>query len=153
VKRREFITLLGGDAAAWPLAARNAHEEDGLFNRNLCQDSRRSNMSFHGLKRGEFIGLLGAAAACPTSACGQTRKKDPTIGVLWHAADAEEEKYPLSLFRQGMQDVGYVEGQNIEVRHKTKGARDWFERLRRANPSLFAHWQLCHGNGRTSGAV
>src|SRR3984893_8791990 len=36
---------------------------------------------------------------------------------------------------------------------KTKGARDWFERLRRANPSLFAHWQLCHGNGRTSGAV
>jgi hypothetical protein len=22
-----------------------------------------------------------------------------------------------------------------------------------ANPTLFAHWQLCHGNGRTSGAV
>jgi hypothetical protein len=37
------------------------------------------------------------------------------------------------------------------LRHKTKGARDWFERLRRANPGLFAHWQLCHGNGRTSG--
>ncbi len=36
---------------------------------------------------------------------------------------------------------------------KTKGARDWFDRLRRANPMLFAHWQLCHGNGRTSGAV
>jgi len=39
------------------------------------------------------------------------------------------------------------------LRLKTKGARDWFERLRRANPTLFAHWQLCHGNGRTSGAV
>lgn len=39
------------------------------------------------------------------------------------------------------------------LRHKTKGARDWFEWLRRANPTLFAHWQLCHGNGRTSGAV
>src|SRR5438128_78870 len=39
------------------------------------------------------------------------------------------------------------------LRHQTKGARDWFERLRRANPTLFAHWQLCHGNGRTSGAV
>jgi RNA-directed DNA polymerase len=27
--------------------------------------------------------------------------------------------------------------------------------LRRANPNphLFAHWVLCHGNGRTSGAV
>jgi RNA-directed DNA polymerase len=39
------------------------------------------------------------------------------------------------------------------LRSKTKGARDWFDRLRRANPTLFAHWQLCHGNGRTSGAV
>jgi RNA-directed DNA polymerase len=39
------------------------------------------------------------------------------------------------------------------MRHQTKGARDWFDRLRRANPTLFAHWQLCHGNGRTSGAV
>jgi RNA-directed DNA polymerase len=37
--------------------------------------------------------------------------------------------------------------------HRTKGARDWFARLRRANPKLFAHWPLCHGNGRTSGAV
>ncbi len=36
------------------------------------------------------------------------------------------------------------------LRRKTKGARDWFDRLRRANPTLFAHWQLCHGNGRTS---
>jgi RNA-directed DNA polymerase len=37
--------------------------------------------------------------------------------------------------------------------HRTKGARDWFDRLRRATPTLFAHWPLCHGNGRTSGAV
>src|SRR6266446_4943009 len=31
-----------------------------------------------------------------------------------------------------------------------KGARDWFDRARRTNPTLFAHWVLCHGNGRTS---
>ena len=37
--------------------------------------------------------------------------------------------------------------------HRTKGARDWFDRLRRANPTLFAHWSLCHGSGRASGAV
>ena len=39
------------------------------------------------------------------------------------------------------------------MRHQTKGARDWFDRLHSANPILFAHWTLCHGNGRTSGAV
>src|ERR1700746_1082390 len=37
--------------------------------------------------------------------------------------------------------------------HQTKGGRDWFDRLRRKMPGLFAHWPLCHGNGRTSGAV
>jgi RNA-directed DNA polymerase len=37
--------------------------------------------------------------------------------------------------------------------HQTKGGRDWFDRLRRKTPRLFAHWPLCHGNGRTSGAV
>jgi len=39
------------------------------------------------------------------------------------------------------------------MRRQTKGARDWFDRLRHANPTLFAHWPLCYGNGRTSGAV
>ncbi|MFM1815614.1 MAG: hypothetical protein RLZ98_2309, partial [Pseudomonadota bacterium] len=37
--------------------------------------------------------------------------------------------------------------------HQTKGGRDWLDRLRRKTPRLFAHWPLCHGNGRTSGAV
>jgi RNA-directed DNA polymerase len=39
------------------------------------------------------------------------------------------------------------------LRHQTKGVRDWFAQLLCANPKLFAHWQLCHGNGRTTGAV
>ena len=33
------------------------------------------------------------------------------------------------------------------LRHQTKGARDWFAQLLCANSKLFAHWQLCHGNG------
>jgi len=39
------------------------------------------------------------------------------------------------------------------LRHRIKCAGVWFDRLRRAEPTLFAHWVLCHGNGRTSGAV
>jgi group II intron reverse transcriptase/maturase len=31
--------------------------------------------------------------------------------------------------------------------HQTKGGRDWFDRLRRKTPRLFAHWPLCYGNG------
>ena len=36
---------------------------------------------------------------------------------------------------------------------RPRGAKDWLDRLRRARPLLFAHWLLCYGNGRTSGAV
>jgi len=34
-----------------------------------------------------------------------------------------------------------------------QGARAWFDRFCRANPKLFAHRSLYHGNGRTMGAV
>jgi putative ABC transport system substrate-binding protein len=75
-------------------------------------------MSFHHLKRREFIGMLGSAAAWPAWAQGQTREKGPTVGVLWHAANAEEEKFPLSQFRLGLQEVGYVEGKNITLENR-----------------------------------
>ena len=38
------------------------------------------------------------------------------------------------------------------MRHRTKGARNWFDRFGRANPHLFALGPM-YGNGRTSGAV
>ena len=39
------------------------------------------------------------------------------------------------------------------LRRQTRGVWSWFQRMRRAQPSLFAHWTLCYGGGRTSGAV
>src|SRR5262249_16937201 len=70
------------------------------------------------LNRRDFIGLLGGAAAWPTWARGETPGKIPTIGVRWHAANAEEEKFPLAQFRAGLQDIGYVEGQNIILENR-----------------------------------
>ena len=39
------------------------------------------------------------------------------------------------------------------LRAQTSGARDWFDRVVRANPALFAHWRLLYVGSRTSGAV
>jgi putative ABC transport system substrate-binding protein len=67
MKRREFITLIGGAAAAWPLAAR-------------AQQSER-------VRR---VGLLHGLAA-----------------------DDPEWQRRFGALKQGLQDLGWTEGQNI----------------------------------------
>ncbi|HXP97709.1 MAG TPA: group II intron reverse transcriptase/maturase [Telmatospirillum sp.] len=39
------------------------------------------------------------------------------------------------------------------LRQQPKGARTWLANVVRSSPTLFAHWPLLYGNGRTLGAV
>jgi ABC-type uncharacterized transport system substrate-binding protein len=69
VKRRDFITLFGGAAVAWPLAAR----------------AQQATM--------------------------------PVIGMLSPRA-AGDVPYLLAVFRQGLKDTGFVEGQNVAIEYR-----------------------------------
>ena len=74
--------------------------------------------------RREFITLLSRAAVVnsvswPLAArAQQTPSKIPVVGVLWHAASAEEEEVYLSVLRKAFHDLGYIEGKNIQLRRK-----------------------------------
>jgi putative ABC transport system substrate-binding protein len=71
------------------------------------------------MRRRDLITLLGGAvAAWPLTGHAQRGNKIPTVGVLWHAGSAEEEAVYLSAFRQGLDDLGYVEGQNIILENR-----------------------------------
>ena len=62
------------------------------------------------MKRREFITLVsGAAAVWPFSARAQPTKI-PVIGVLYQASSSS-----ILAFRQGLRELGYIEGQNIFV--------------------------------------
>src|SRR5262249_19884098 len=65
------------------------------------------------MKRREFIGLVGGAAAWPLTASAQQRKKIVTIGIL-----AIEPWSPIDTFRRALHDLGYVEGENVRFEYR-----------------------------------
>jgi putative tryptophan/tyrosine transport system substrate-binding protein len=73
MRRREFITLLGGAAAAWPLAAR------------AQQGERR-------------------------------------IGVLMGVADDREGQARVTALKQGLQELGWTDGRNVQIKTRFAGA-------------------------------
>jgi putative ABC transport system substrate-binding protein len=101
-RRRQFLTLLGSAAAAWPLAARAEQQAMPL------------------------IGVLS-----PSSVVGAARN--------------------IKAFRQGLRDLGYVEGQNVAIEYRF--AEGVLERLTSLTLELVALNSSLIVVGSTSGIV
>src|SRR3954466_3147404 len=75
-------------------------------------------MQFDRLRRREFITLLGGAAtAWPLAARAQLAAKVYRIGFLGNSTAALEADL-VGPFREGLRDLGYVEGQNILIEYR-----------------------------------
>src|SRR5262245_60517308 len=87
-------------------------------------------MQFDPLRRREFITLLGGAAAWPLAA----RAQQPTMPVvsLVNGRSAQDAARNAAAFRKGLNETGYVEGQNVMVEYH------WMEGRYDRAPSLVA---------------
>jgi putative tryptophan/tyrosine transport system substrate-binding protein len=67
------------------------------------------------LKRRDFITLLGGVAAWPLAARAQ-QPGERRIGVLMGTVETDPEAHArVAAFRQGLREIGWVEGSNIRI--------------------------------------
>ena len=78
------------------------------------------------MKRKDFIGLLcGLAVAWPLAAGAQQSAKVWRVGWIWPGGRAAGKSTEVAGFRQGLKELGYIEGKNIVVEYRFgEGQRD-----------------------------
>jgi hypothetical protein len=79
--------------------------------KSRVDNPKKRRMHFDQLNRREFITLLGGAAAAWPLAARAQQPKLARIGALY-IGTADEEAFKTNL-RDGLRELGYVEGQNI----------------------------------------
>ena len=83
-----------------------------------------SGMPLDQLRRREFITLLGGAAtAWPLAA----RAQQTTVALLSLLTSSGQDDRWLSALRQGLKELGYIEGRNVAIKHRS--ADGDFDRL------------------------
>ena len=70
------------------------------------------------MRRRDFIGIFGSAAAWPLAARAQ-QPATPVVGLLSGGASNDSaERELLPFFRQGLSENGYIEGQNAAIEYR-----------------------------------
>jgi putative ABC transport system substrate-binding protein len=83
-----------------------------------------------GMRRRDFVALLGGAAAWPLAARAQQGERMRRIGVLmFTTSDEPESQARITALGQGLQEAGWSVGRNVRIDVRWSGGD--FERVRR----------------------
>ena len=93
-----------------------------MLDRFLRWDNRRGDdlIERQGdrVRRREFIGLVGGAAAWPFAAAAQAPERIVTIGYLGTTNARQWTEGVGREFQEGLRDLGYIEGKNLRFEHR-----------------------------------
>jgi putative ABC transport system substrate-binding protein len=75
------------------------------------------------MRRREFITLAGGAATWPLTVRAQQGRQMRTVGVLMNvAADDTETKARMAAFMQGLEKLGWTDGDNVRITYRWSGS-------------------------------
>jgi putative ABC transport system substrate-binding protein len=75
------------------------------------------------IRRRKFLATLcGAAAAWPLATRAQQAERVRRIGLLMGMADGREGQARVTALKQGLQELGWTEGRNIQIETRFGGA-------------------------------
>src|SRR5499427_4916002 len=74
------------------------------------------------MKRRQFITLLCGAVAWPLIAWAQQAERVRRIGLLMGTADDREGQARVTALKQGLQELGWTDGSNIQIETRFGGA-------------------------------
>ena len=111
--------LHGQDPKRTSSAPDSALDRSGvLVWRRGTADPARGTMSIHLMKRRDFIAVLGGAAAWPLVARAQSERVR-RIGMLMNlTADDPEAAARFNALAQGLQQLGWIVGRNVQIEHR-----------------------------------
>jgi putative ABC transport system substrate-binding protein len=67
------------------------------------------------MRRREFIGIVGGAAAWPIAAFAQVSARHPLVAILIAGSLTTVSRFAVDGFSEGMQQLGYIEGRDIDI--------------------------------------
>src|SRR5262249_36905310 len=105
------------------------------------------------MKRRDFVTLLGGALAWPLAARAQPREPRGRIGVLMGlAADDPESQLRVAAFSQGLGELGWTIGRNVNVDYRwAAGEADRYRRFAAELLALAPNVILASGGVSASG--
>ena len=98
------------------------------------------------MRRRDFIGMIGGAAAMPFAAHAQPVEAARRVGVLAGLAEDDPEmKSPLAAFRRGLERRGWSEGRNVSIDIRfAAGSSQRYQPLAKELVALQPHAILAH---------